>query len=70
MTDPPFIQDLITNATAAAILAAVLYFGFRLLYRLIDLAQIYFERIDLRILQMIDILEKLTDAINHRQEKS
>jgi len=44
--DPVNLADIITQATAAGILAAVLYFSFRLLDRIIDVVIQHSQRLD------------------------
>jgi hypothetical protein len=57
--EPVNLADVISNATAAGILAAVLYFSFRLLDRIIDIIISHSQRLD----------ELLAEAIRALQEK-
>lgn len=53
MDTSDFLSELITNATAAGILAAVLYFSFRLLDRIIDVVIAHSERLDQLLAEVI-----------------
>lgn len=58
--DPINLADIITNATAAGILAAVLYFSFKLLERIIDVVVEHSKRLD-------DLLAEAIRALQERK---
>lgn len=60
--DVEMLPELLTNATAAAILAAVLYFSFRLLDRIIDVVIGHSERLDQLLAEVIREMSNRDEA--------
>jgi len=58
--EPVNLSDVISNATAAGILAAVLYFSFRLLDRIVEVVISHSQRLD-------DLLAETIRALQERK---